>query len=156
MRSASSYRGAKKKAARDKGVPFSKFNEHYAKSRMFAAHELERRALAMTPEGAREALAIWARNGGRATAVSPPASAADLARMNAPPMPEIDPPPPIDEEKAVEQAKKITPADIDKAMESALTRWIEDRRPGPMPLSKLFAARARTLGWVENVEFVEE
>lgn len=141
MRSASSYRGAKKKAAREAGVPFNAFNEHYHRSRAWAAQELDRKA-------ARKTLAIWAANGGRATAVSPPA---DLAAMNA-----ASPPAEATPEDVEAIAKKITVSDIDKAMEAALTRWQADQRQGPMPMSKLFAARARQLGWVEHVEFEEE
>lgn len=152
MRSASSYRGAKKKAAREANVPFAKFNEHYARSRMFAAHELERKALNASPEAARKALAIWAANGGRATAVSQPADLAAMNALSAPPEEIV----PEEVAAALEAAKKITPEDIDKAMESALTRWQADRRDGPMPLSTILSARARALGWVEDVEFYEE
>lgn len=165
MRSAGSYRGAKKKAARDAGVPFGKFNEHYARSRMYAAHEMERKALVATPEAAREALAvlgssyptpaearrrlaIWAANGGRATALSPAATQAELDAMNKPPE--------LTDEQIAEAAQKLTAADIDKALEATLTKWQAAGRREPLPLSKLFAARARQLGWAEDVEFVEE
>lgn len=146
MRSASSYRGAKKKAAREAGVPFGRFNEHYQRSRHFAAAELERKALQMTPEGARETLAVWARNGGRATAVSPAAATEELEAMNAASKPQLT------EEEA---AAKITVEDIDKALENTLTKWQTDLHQEPLPLSRLFAARARALGWVEGVEFEE-
>lgn len=159
MRTASSYRGAKKKAAREAGVPFAKFNEHYQKGRMYAAHELERKALAMTPEGARQALGIWAANGGRLTAVHQPA---DLKAMNAAAV-RLEPLGPKEHEvaeaeavAAVEKAAKLTAADIDKALESALTNWQLAQKQEPLPLSRVFAVRARMLGWVENVEFVEE
>lgn len=163
MRSASSYRGAKKKAARDAGVPFDQFNEHYARSRVFAANELERRALAATPAAAqraldvlgdgdpaeaRKALGIWARNGGRTTAVSPAVTQAELDAMNKPPE--------LTDEQIADAAKKLTAADIDKALEATLTRWQAEGRREPLPLSPLFAARARQLGWAENVEFAEE
>lgn len=150
MRSASSYRGAKKKAARAAGVPFGAFNDHYQRSRVFAAVELERKALAASPEAARRVLGIWAGTGGRVTAVSPAATNADLEAMNVQSVTEISP-------KAAEAAaKKITAGDVDKAMEAALTRWQAERRQGPLPLSALFAARARALGWVEHVEFEED
>lgn len=164
MRSASSYRGAKKKAARERGVPFAEFNEHYLKSRMFAAHELERKALNASPEAARRTLAIWAANGGRMTAASPPVTSEALKRMNEgvlsedlerTPIGEPIPPAPT-VEQATESVKKLTVTDIDKALESALSRWQAAQNEHPMPLSKLFAARARQLGWVEDVEFVEE
>jgi hypothetical protein len=164
MRSASSYRGAKKKAAREAGVPFSKFNEHFAKSRMYAAHELERKAInatpaaaqealdvlggALTPADARKALGIWARNGGRATALSPAITQAELDAMNKPPE--------LTDEQIADAAKKLTAEDIDKALEATLSKWQADRHREPLPLSKLFAARARQLGWVEDVEFAEE
>lgn len=150
MRSSSSYRGAKKKAAREARVPFAKFNEHYAKSRVFAANQLAAKAINASPEAARKALAIWAANGGRATAASPAASQDDLDRMNAASLPE----PTVEQTK--EAVKKVTVADVDKAMEAALSRWQAERKDGPMPLSRLFAERARQMGWVENVEFVEE
>ena len=43
------------------------------------------------------------------------------------------------------------------ALEKALTKWQHvDKRSDPMPMSKVFAARARALGWAEGVEFQEE
>lgn len=158
MRTASSYRAAKKKAAREAGVPFAKFNEHYQKSRMFAAHELERKALAMTPEGARQALGIWAANGGRASVLHQPA---DLKAMNGAAAVLVAPKvegdvTPEQKEVAVDKAAKLTAADIDKALESALSTWQAAQKQEPLPLSRVFAVRARMLGWVENVEFVEE
>lgn len=148
MRSASSYRGAKKAAAREASVPFSKFNEHYAKSRVFAANQLMAKAINATPNAATKALAVWAANGGRATAVSPAVTERELEAMNKP-----EPVPP---EQAVKAAAKLTVEDVDKALEAALSKWQADRHEDPLPLSKLFAARARQLGWVENVEFVED
>lgn len=164
MRSASSYRGAKKKAAREAHVPFSKFNEHYARSRVFAQHELERKALNATPAAAQEALAVlgddpgearrklavWAAQGGRATAVSPMVDQAELDAINSKSPPQL-----TDEELAI-AAKKLTPEDIDKALEATLNSWHKSGRVDPLPLSRLFAARARHLGWVEGVEFIEE
>lgn len=171
MRSASSYRGAKKKAARDAGVPFSKFNEHYGRSRHFAQAELERKALTMTPaaaqkaldvlgetpEEARKRLAIWARNGGRDTPVSQPATPAAIAAMNDPGLQDaLDADKPVDPEKAVAAAKKLTIADIDRAMEKALSAHQTAGNEGPLPLGKMFAERARALLWVEGTEFVED
>lgn len=169
MRSASSYRGAKKRAAREKGVPFAKFNEHFERSRHFAAAQVERAALSATPEAARKALevlgeaplspaearrklATWAANGGRQTAISPQASDEELEALNA--KANISP---AQEEAAVQAAKKITVEDVDAALEKALTKWQHvDKRTDPMPMSKVFAARARALGWAEGVEFQEE
>lgn len=175
MRSASSYRSAKKKAAKAAGVPFSQFNEHYRRSRHFAAAEIERKALGLSPAAAqkvldvlggdqpvtpstaeerlqaRRRLAEWAKNGGRATAMSPAVTQAELDAMNA-----QQPITQVQADAAAEQAKKLTPEDIDAALEKALTRWqYEAKRTDPMPLSRLFAARARQLGWAEGVEFVE-
>jgi hypothetical protein len=169
MRSASSYRGAKKKAAREARVSFSEFNERYARSRHFAAAQLERAALNATPAQARQALdalgeaplsaaearkklAVWAAQGGRKTAISPQASDEELEALNA--KANISP---DQAAAAVEAAKKITPEDIDAALEKALTRWQHVmHRVDPMPLTKLFAIRARQLGWSEGVEFYEE
>ncbi len=169
MRSASSYRGAKKRAAREHGVPFSQYSRHYERSRHFAAAEVERAALNATPEAARKALevlgekplsqaaarrklATWAANGGRETAISPQATDEELEALNA--KANITP---EQEAAAVQAAKKITPEDVDAALEKALTKWqYVDKRVDPMPLSKLFAARARALGWAEGVEFQEE
>lgn len=148
MRSASSYRGAKKAAAREAGVPFSQFNEHYRKSRVFAANQLMAQAIHATPEAAAKALAIWAANGGRATAISPAVTATELEAMNKPV--------PVPTEQAVKAAAKLTPADVDKALEAALSNWQRGGHEDPLPLTKMFAARARQLGWVEDVEFVEE
>lgn len=148
MRSASSYRGAKKAAAREAGVPFAKFNDHFARSRLFAANQFVSKAINATPAAATKALAIWAGNGGRATAVSPAVTEQELEAMNQ--SVQVEP------EKAVAAAAKLTAADVDKALEAALSGWQGTGQEGPMPLSKLFAARARQLGWVEDVEFVEE
>ena len=157
MRSAGSYRGAKKRAAREAGVPFAKFNEHYARSRVHAAIKMEQQALTATPEAARKALAIWAENGGRQTAVSPPATPAALAAMNDQGLQDhLDKDKPIDPEKAAAAAKKLTVADVDKALEATLSAWQSAGHVEPLPLSRLFSARARQLGWVENVEFTEE
>jgi hypothetical protein len=162
MRTSSSYRGAKKRAAKDAKVPFAKFNEHYERSRHFAAAEVERAALTATPAAARAALdvlgaaplspaearkklAVWAAQGGRETAVSPAITEAELDAIN--------PPPPITEEDA---AKKVTISDIDKALENALSKWQSGGHVEPLPLSRIFAARARQIGWVEGVEFEED
>lgn len=170
MRSASTYRAAKKKAARDAGVPFAKFNEHHARARHFAQAEMERKALQMTPgaaakaldvlgetpEEARKRLAIWAKNGGRETPVSQPATPAAIAAMNDPGLQDaLDKDKPVDPEKAVEAAKKITIEDIDRAMEKALSAHQKAGNVGPLPLNKAFADRARALHWVEGVEFEE-
>lgn len=169
MRSASSYRSAKKKAAREAKVPFAQFNEHYERSRHYAAAELERKALRASPEAAAEALEVmgtdpatalearrrlaeWAKNGGRETAVSPAVTQAELDAMNANQQPTL-----AQVAAATEAAKKLTPEDVDKALEKALTKWQhEAKRTDPMPLSKFFAARARQIGWIEGVEFMEE
>lgn len=164
MRSASSYRGAKKKAAREAGIEFGKFNEHYKRSRMFAAHEMERKAINATPAEALAALAVigsintpaearrklglWAASGGRKTPSSPALDQSELDAMNeaaakAEPMPEE------------QVAKKVTLEDIDKALEKALTAWQTNGHVDPMELSAPFAARARQIGWVEGVEFAE-
>lgn len=172
MRSASSYRGAKKRKAKEQGVEFRKFNEHYQRSRHFAAAELERKALATTPESAREALRVlgetplgaaearkklaqWAAMGGRIAAIGPAASDEELEALNrASPREAIAP---EQEAAAVEAAKKITPEDVDKALEKALDNWhYQMKRVDPMPLSRMMAARARALGWSEGVEFYEE
>lgn len=138
-------------------MPFSKFNEHYARSRVHAANNLISKAINATPEAATKALAIWAANGGRPTAVSPAATPAAIAAMNDQGLQDhLDSTKPIDPEKAAAAAKKLTPADVDKALEGALNGWQTAGNEGPMPLSRLFAARARALLWVENVEFVEE
>lgn len=157
MRTASSYRGAKKAAAKEAGVPFSKFNEHYQRSRAYAASELERRALNMTPGAAQKALAIWAANGGRATAVSSAATPAAIAAINDQGLQDaLDADNPVNVEKAVAAAKKLTAEDIDRAMEKALSAHQKAGHVEPLPLNPLFAARARSLHWVEGVEFVEE
>lgn len=171
MRSASSYRGAKKNKAREKGVKFQQYNEHYQRSRHYAAAAIERAALNSTPEQARVALdalgslplsaaearrklAVWAAQGGRKTAISPQAADEELEALNAASPRNLSP---EEETAAVQAAKKITPEDIDAALEKALTRWQHvEHRVDPMPLSKLFAARARALGWSEGVEFYEE
>lgn len=162
MRTSSSYRGAKKRAAKEAKVPFAKFNEHYERSRHFAAAEVERAALTATPAaaqavlavlgekplfpaGARKKLALWAAQGGQKVPVSPAVAEAEADA--------IGPPPPITEEEA---AKKVTISDIDKALENALSKWQGEGRTEPLPLSRLFAARARQIGWVEDVEFEEQ
>lgn len=133
MRTASSYRGAKKRAARQAKVPFAQFNEHYERSRHFAAAEQERAA------EARKRLGLWA--------ASAKPTDAELAAMNDRKLE------PLGEKEA---ATKITIEDIDKALENTLSNWQAEGRTEPLPLSKLFAARARQLGWIEGVEFTED
>lgn len=152
-------------------MPFAKFNEHYGRSRVFAAAELERKALHMTPAAAQQALdvlgddaaearkklAIWAASGGRATAVSAPATPAAIAAMNDQGLQDaLDKDKPVDPEKAIAAAKKLTVEDIDRAMELALSAHQRAGHVDPLPLNATFAARARALLWVEGVEFVEE
>lgn len=150
-------------------MPFAKFNEHFARSRVFAANQFVSKAINATPEAATKALAIWAANGGRATAISPAITDSGLARMqdNGPGFrpsvveddglqDHLDKDQPIEVDKAKQAAAKLTAADVDKALEAALSGWQGAGQEGPMPLSKLFAARARQLGWVEDVEFVEK
>jgi hypothetical protein len=176
MRSASSYRGAKKREARERGVKFQQFNEHFQRSRHYAAAELERKALNSTMEQAQEALDVtlgrapmspdkaraarkllaqWAATGGRLAAIGPAATDEELQAINATsPRDHIAP---EQEAAAVEAAKKITTEDVDKALEAALTNWQHKmHRLDPMPLSRLMAARARAIGWAEGVEFYEE
>ena len=155
MRSGSTYRGAKKRAAREKGVKFSVFNEHHHRGRVFAAHELQRKALTAHPQTAAKVPGIWAKNGGRATAISPAVTAEELDLMNAQGgLQQKMTPEQI--EAAKTEAGKLTVADVDKAMERALTAHQKSGAVTPLVLNRLFAARARALGWVENVEFVEE
>jgi hypothetical protein len=149
VRSASSYRGARKQMAKEVGLPLSKFNQVF---------DVAARAAEAAPRGdeqaaARKKLAIWAANGGRETALTPPISDPALERMNAatvehalkttPPEVPIEPIAPATVEAAVEATKK-------------LTAWQSAGHEGPIPLNPMFAARARGLGWVEKVEFVEE
>jgi hypothetical protein len=162
VRSASSYRGARKQMAKEVGLPLSKFNQVF---------DVAARAAEAAPRGdeqaaARKKLAIWAANGGRETALTPPISDPALERMNAatvehalkttPPEVPIEPIAPATVEAAVEATKKLTVEDVDKAMEKVLTAWQGAGHEGPIPLNPMFAARARGLGWVEKVEFVEE
>lgn len=140
MRTASSYRGAKRRAAREAKVPFAQYNEHYERSRHYAAAEMERAE-------ARKQLALWAASGGRETSVSPAVSNAELDAMNASKLQDIP---------ERETAEKIKIEDIDKALENTLTKWQAEGHTDPLPLSKLFAARARQLGWIEGVEFAED
>lgn len=131
-----------------------------------AARAAESAPAAEAQDSARKKLAIWAANGGRETALSPAISDPALKQMNdaavahalqtTPPDAPIEAPSPATVEQATAAAKKITVDDVDKAMESALSAWHNAKREDPLPLSKMFAARARQLGWVENVEFVEE
>lgn len=162
MRSASSYRGARKEAAKSVGMSLPRYNQAFD----IAARAAESAAPAEAQDAARAKLAIWAANGGRETALSPAISDPTLKRMNdaavvhtlqtTPPDAPIDAPAPTTVEQAADAAKKLTVADVDKAMEAALSAWQHAQREDPLPLSKMFAARARQLGWVENVEFVEE
>lgn len=162
MRSGSSYRAGRKKIAKEVGLPLAKVNMAFD----VAARAAEAAPAGMGQEAARRKLAIWASNGGRETAVSPAVSDPVLKRMNqaavhatlavTPPDAPIAAPAPATVERAVDAAKKITIEDVDKAMEAALDSWQKGGHQEPLPLTKLFAARARQKGWVENVEFVEE
>lgn len=60
MRSASSYRGARRKAAREAGDSWNKFQGDYWANRARRLAQIETQALKMTPAQAREALARWA------------------------------------------------------------------------------------------------
>lgn len=161
MRSASSYRGSRKKLAKEVGLPLAKVNMAFD----VAARAAEAAPPGQAQEAARRKLAIWAANGGRETAVSLAVSDPVLQRMNkaavvatlatTPPDAPLSQPAATTVERATEAAKKITIEDVDKALETALTNWQKAQHKEPLPLSKLFAARARQLGWVEDVEFVE-
>lgn len=162
MRSASSYRGARKEAAKAVGITLGKYNQVFD----IAARAAEAAPLAEAQDAARAKLAIWAANGGRETALSPAVTDPVLKRMNeaavihtlqtTPPDAPMSAPADATVEQATDAAKKLTIEDVDKALEKALTSWQGSGREGPMPLSKLFAARARQLLWVEGVEFAEE
>lgn len=162
MRSASSYRASRKKDAKAVGMSLPRYNQAFD----IAARAAESAPPAEAQDAARRKLAIWAANGGRETAISQPVSDPVLKRMNAaavahalqttPPDAPVSAPPEATVEQAIEAAKKLTIADVDKALETALSNWQGEGHEDPLPLSKLFAARARQLSWVENVEFVEE
>lgn len=162
MRSASSYRGARKEAAKSVGIPLAKYNLAFS----VAARAAESAPLAEAQDAARKKLAIWAANGGRETALSPMTTDPALKRMNeaavihtlqtTPPDAPVSAPAEATVEQATAAAKKLTMEDVDKALEQALSGWQGTGQEDPMPLSKLFAARARQLLWVEGVEFVEE
>lgn len=57
--------------------------------------------------------------------------------------------------KEQEACRKVSVADVDKAMEKALTNHWARGGSAPLELSRPFAARARALGWLEGVEFKE-
>lgn len=162
MRSASSYRAARKEAAKAVGIPLAKYNAAFA----VAARAAEAVPATEAQDAARKKLAIWAANGGRETPRSPPVTDPVLKRMNdaaaihalqtTPPDAPVSAPPEATVEQATVAATKLTIADIDKAMEAALSRWQAAKREDPLPLNKMFSARARQLGWVEGVEFAEE
>lgn len=162
MRSASSYRGVRKQAAKEVGMSLGRYNQAFD----IAARAAESAPLAEAQDAARKKLALWAANGGRETALSPAISDERLKRMNeaamahtlktTPPDAPISAPPEATVEQATEAAKKLTVADVDKALEAALSGWQTAGQEGPMPLSTMFAARARQLLWVEGVEFLEE
>lgn len=162
MRSASSYRGARKEAAKAVGIPLAKYNLAFS----VAARAAESAPPAEAQDAARKKLAIWAANGGRETAVSQPTTDPVLKRMNdaavihvlqsTPPNAPVSAPVAATVEQATEATKKLTIEDVDRAMEAALSTWQGAKREDPLPLNKMFAARARQLGWVENVEFAEE
>ena len=128
MRHAGSYRGAKRNAVR---AARKDQLEHKRRSQ-WVGEPMDR--FEMKEDGAYEArkkLAQWAANGAQVTDE-------EVADANA-------------------RAKKITADDVDAALEKALTHWQHElMRTDPMALSPIFAARARSLGWAEGVEFVEE
>lgn len=147
MRSASSYRGARKEAAKSVGIPLAKYNAAFA----VAARAAESVPAPEAQDAARKKLALWAANGGRETAISAPMPAEALDRLNQSHRnaPDVGP-------VAEPTVPRITVEDVDKALEAALSGWQSTGQEGPLPLSKLFAARARQLLWVEGVEFEEE
>jgi hypothetical protein len=158
MRSASSYRAFRKKMAKEAGITLPQLNRAYD----VAARAAEAAPGGSEEDAARKKLAIWAANGGRETAISAPATDEALKRMNeaskatnleAEAQEEAISAPAT--EAAIDAAKKITVDDVDKALEQALTRHQAAGNVNPLPLNSMFAARARSLGWVENVEFVE-
>lgn len=161
MRSASSYRGARKRDAKTVGMSLPRYNQAFD----IAARAAESAPAAEAQDAARAKLAIWAANGGRETALSPAISDERLKRMNdaamahtlatTPPDAPILAPADATVEQATAAAKKLTVDDVDLALEAALTNWHKAGEQGPLPMSKLFAARARQLNWAENVEFVE-
>lgn len=161
MRSASSYRAARKKGAKEVGMSLPRYNQVFD----IAARAAESAPPAEAQDAARKKLAIWAANGGRETALSPAISDERLKRMNdaavidtlqtTPPDAPLSAPVEATVEQATTAAKKLTIEDVDLALEAALTNWHKAGEQGPLPMSKLFAARARQLNWVEDVEFVE-
>lgn len=162
MRSASSYRGARKEAAKSVGIPLAKYNAAFA----VAARAAEAVPADEAQDAARKKLALWAANGGREMVISRPVTDPVLKRMNeaavihalqtTPPDAPVAAPSDATVEQATEAAKKLTVEDVDKALEAALSGWQAADHAEPLPLSKLFAARARQLLWVEGVEFAEE
>lgn len=148
MRSASSYRGARKAIAREVGLPLASINKAFN----IAARAAEAAPAGTEAEAARKKLAIWAANGGRETAISPPSDLVSLNALSLKPAPA----PEATVEQATKAAAKLTAADVDRAMEAALSKHQASGAREPLVLSRLFAARARLLGWVEDVEFVEE
>lgn len=162
MRSASSYRGARKEAAKSVGIPLAKYNAAFA----VAARAAESAPQGEAQDAARKKLALWAASGGRETVISRSTTDPVLKRMNdaavvhtlktTPPDAPIAAPAEATVEQATAAAKKLTVEDVDKALETALSVWQTGGQEGPLPLSKLFAARARQLLWVEGVEFEEE
>lgn len=101
------------------------------------ADKRARRAIRPGSAGPERVDGLWAAQGGTLT---PGQSAAIQAQARA----------------ALSEAKKLTVADIDAALEAALTKHQLDRNGAPLPLPPLLAARARSLNWVEEVEFIEE
>jgi hypothetical protein len=159
MRSASSYRAFRKKMAKEAGIPLQTLNRAYD----VAARAAEAAPEPEAEDAARKKLAIWAANGGRETAISPPISDMALKRMNegvlaadlaAADAGEEVPAPPTAEQVA-DAAKKLTVDDVDKALEKTLTDWQSTGHVEPLQLGTIFAARARQIGWVEDVEFIE-
>lgn len=64
MRSASSYRGARRKASKDQGGDWDRFQKDYWGRRARALAEIEAKALNLTPAQAREALGKMAAKSG--------------------------------------------------------------------------------------------
>lgn len=65
MRSASSYRGARRNAAKETGEGWDAFQNGYWGRRAKRLAAMETKAMRMSPEQAREALGRWAASGGK-------------------------------------------------------------------------------------------
>ena len=57
--------------------------------------------------------------------------------------------------EAIDAARSLTIADVDAALERALSKHQETGQIKPMLLNGSFATRARAMGWIEGVEFEE-